>query len=202
MTILSAIVLGGLFGFALYQSGASNPKKLLAALRLEDLSLMKTILFGIGFASILLSLSSLVGLFDLSHLSIKTTHLGVVAGGLIFGIGFGAAGTCPGTCVAASGSDGIKKAITAVIGGLLGAFVFSLSYGWFQSLGLFDVMNLGKLTLFNISDKFPSVINLGFGGLLIMGAFLAAIAYIMPARLGKTTQVKQSSYKDPLQQKT
>src|SRR5690606_34350788 len=130
MKILSAIILGGLFGFALYKSGASNLKKLLATLRLEDLSLMKTILFGIGFASILLSLASLVGLFNIGHLSIKTTHLGVIIGGLIFGIGFGAAGTCPGTCVAAAGSDGVKKAISAVIGGLLGAFVFSLSYGW------------------------------------------------------------------------
>jgi hypothetical protein len=203
MTILSAIVLGGLFGFALYQSGASNPKKLLAALRLEDLSLMKTILFGIGFASILLSLSSLVGLFDLSHLSIKTTHLGVVSRRINLRHRLRCSRYLPRYMCCSAGSDGIKKAITAVIGGLLGAFVFSLSYGWFQSLGLFDVMNLGKLTLFNISDKFPSVINLGFGGLLIMGAFLAAIAYIMPAgRLGKTTQVKQSSYKDPLQQKT
>ena len=169
MTILSAIILGGLFGFALYKSGASDPKKLTATLRLEDLTLMKTILFGIGFASILLSVSSLVGLFDISHLSIKTTNLGVIIGGLIFGIGFGAAGTCPGTCVAAAGSDGIKKAISAVIGGLLGAFVFSLSYGWFKDLGLFDSLNAGKLTLFNISDAFPSVINLGFSGLLIMG---------------------------------
>jgi len=193
MTILSAIILGGLFGFALYRSGASNPKKLLATLRLEDLSLMKTILFGIGFASILLALSSLVGLFDIGHLSIKTTHLGVIIGGLIFGIGFGAAGTCPGTCVAAAGSDGIKKAISAVIGGLLGAFVFSLSYGWFESIGLFNAMNAGKLTLFNISDKFPSIIGLGFSGLLLMGLILTAIAYVLPAKLVKAEYIEPGS---------
>jgi uncharacterized membrane protein YedE/YeeE len=191
MTILSAIVLGGLFGFALYRSGASNPKKLLATLRLEDLSLMKTILFGIGFASILLALSALLGLFDINHLSIKTTNLGVIIGGLIFGIGFGAAGTCPGTCVAAAGSDGIKKAISAVIGGLLGAFVFSLSYGWFDSIGLFNAMNAGKLTLFNIAEDFPSVISLGFGGLLLMGLILAAIAYALPSKLVKAEVVQE-----------
>lgn len=193
MTIFLAIVLGGLFGFALYISGASNPKKLLATLRLEDLSLMKTILFGIGFASVLLALSSLVGLFDIGHLSIKTTNLGVIIGGLIFGIGFGAAGTCPGTCVAAAGSDGIKKAISAVIGGLLGAFVFSLSYGWFENIGLFNAMNAGKLTLFNISDQFPSVINLGFAGLLIMGLILTAIAYVLPTKLVKAENIRPSS---------
>jgi uncharacterized membrane protein YedE/YeeE len=200
MTIFLAIVLGGLFGFALYKSGASNPKKLLAALRLEDLSLMKIILFGIGFASILLAITSIAGLFDISHLSIKTTNLGVIIGGLIFGIGFGAAGACPGTCVAAAGSNGIKKAISAVIGGLLGAFVFSLSYGWFENLGLFDMMNAGKLTLFNISDKFPSVINLGFSGLLIMGLIMTAVAYIMPAALIKADSIKENSKDSRFQQ--
>jgi uncharacterized membrane protein YedE/YeeE len=190
MTIVSAILLGGIFGFALYKSGASNPKKLMSTLRLENLSLMKIILFGIGSASILLSLSALIGLFDIGHLSIKNTHLGVIIGGLIFGIGFGTAGACPGTCVAAAGSSGVKKAASSIIGGLLGALVFSLSYGWFQGLGLFDSMNLGKLTLFNISDKFPSVINIGFGGLLIMGLILTGVAYILPDRLTKPEPAK------------
>ncbi len=191
MSIFLAIILGGLFGFALYKSGASDPKKLMATLRLEDLTLMKTILFGIGFASILLSLASLIGIFDLSHLSIKSTNLGVILGGLIFGIGFGAAGTCPGTCVAAAGSDGIKKAISAVLGGLLGAFVFSLSYGWFKDLGLFSTMDLGKLTLFNISDKFPALINIGFSGLLIVGIILSAIAYALPMNLPKVKSLER-----------
>jgi uncharacterized membrane protein YedE/YeeE len=191
MSIFLAIILGGLFGFALYKSGASDPKKLMATLRLEDLTLMKTILFGIGFASILLSLASLIGIFDLSHLSIKSTNLGVILGGLIFGIGFGAAGTCPGTCVAAAGSDGIKKAISAVLGGLLGAFVFSLSYVWFKDLGLFSTMDLGKLTLFNISDKFPALINIGFSGLLIVGIILSAIAYALPMNLPKVKSLER-----------
>lgn len=190
VSIFLAIVLGGLFGFALYKSGASDPKKLMATLRLEDLSLMKTILFGIGFTSILLSLASLIGIFDISHLSIKSTNLGVIIGGLIFGVGFGAAGTCPGTCVAATGSDGIKKAVSAVLGGLLGAFAFSLSYGWFQDLGLFSTMDLGKLTLFNISDKFPSLINIGFSGLLIVGVILAAIAYVLPVNLTRAENLE------------
>ena len=102
MEILLAIFLGGLFGAALYLAGASNPNKLLSMLRLEDLGLMKIIVFAIGFASVLLSVSIGFGIFDISHLSIKTTHLGVIVGGFIFGIGFGSVGTCPGTCVAAT----------------------------------------------------------------------------------------------------
>lgn len=180
MNILLGIVLGGLFGAALYHVGASNPKKLLDMLRLEDLSLMKIIFFAIGFASVLLCLSKLLGLFDVSHLSIKTTHLGVVIGGLIFGLGFGGLGTCPGTCVVATSSGGFKKAIVAVAGGLVGALAFSLSYGRLKQIGLFDTMNLGKLTWFNISDKFPSIFNVGYGGLLIVGIVFMLIAFVLP----------------------
>lgn len=42
-----------------------------------------------GFASFLLSISGLLGIFDISHLSVKGMNLGVIVGGVIFGIGFG-----------------------------------------------------------------------------------------------------------------
>lgn len=185
MNIILAIVLGGLFGFALYVTGASNPKKLVSMLKLQNLSLMKTILFAIGLSSVLLFAANALGIFDLSHLSIKSANLGVIIGGLIFGIGFGWIGSCPGTCVAASGSDGIKKALLTVFGGLAGAFAFSMTYGFWKSAGLFDALDLGKMTLFNLSDKYPSLFGLGFGGLLITGLLFMAAAVVLPERFRK-----------------
>ena len=138
--------------------------------------------FAIGFSSVLLSIGIGIGIFDISHLSIKSTHLGVVIGGLIFGIGFGSVGTCPGTCVAATGTNGVRKAIAAVIGGLVGAFAFSMTYGFWKNTGLFGAMDLGKLTLFNISDKFPSVFEIGYFGLLVVGLLLMLVAYLIPMR--------------------
>ena len=183
MELLLAVLLGGFFGFALYYVGATNPKKLINMLNLNDLSLMKILLFAIGFSSFLVSIASMVGILNVSHFDVKATHLGVVVGGLIFGVGFGWAGTCPGTCVAGVSGKSIKKAISALLGGLIGAFAFSLSYGSWKNLGLFDAMNLGNLSLFNISDKFPSVFQIGFGGLLLMGVVLMVAAYFMPASL-------------------
>lgn len=180
MKVIEGLILGMFFGGALYYVGASNPKKLLGMLRLQDLSLAKIIFFAIGFGSTLLSIAALLGIFDLSHLSIKTTHLGVIAGGLIFGIGFGSIGTCPGTCMAATASGGKGKAIASVIGGLLGAFVFSMTYGYFKEMGLFNIMNLGKLTWFGISDKYPSVFEVGYMGLLGTGILFMLIAGILP----------------------
>ena len=111
-------------------------------------------------------------------------NLGVITGGLLFGIGFGTVGTCPGTCVAATSSGGARKAVSAVLGGLLGAWAFSMTYGWWSSVGLFSVMDWGKLTLFHISDKFPSVFSLGYAGLLIVGILFVISALILPGGRG------------------
>ena len=184
--ILLAILLGGFFGFALYYVGATGFSHISKMLRLEDLSLAKIILFAIGFSSVLLSISALLGIFDMSHLSIKAMNLGVIIGGLIFGIGFGGAGTCPGTCVGSVGGIfGFKKAISAVIGGLFGAFAFSMLYGSFKDIGLFNTLNYGKITLFNISDKYPSVFNTGYVGLLVVGILFMIGAYFLPKRILK-----------------
>lgn len=185
MKILLAILLGGFFGFALAYVGATGFKNILKMLRLEDLSLAKIILFAIGFSSVLLSISSLLGIFDTSHLNIKTMNLGVIIGGLLFGIAFGAVGTCPGTCVGAIGSNSVKRAVAAVLGGLVGAFAFSMSYGYLKELGLFETLNMSKLTLFNISEKYPSVFNVGFVGLLVIGILFMGTAYILPKRILK-----------------
>lgn len=182
MEIILAIILGSLFGLALYITGASNPKKLVSMLRLQDLSLMKIIVFAIGFSSVLLFLANMIGIFDVSHLSVKATNLGVILGGLIFGLAFGAVGTCPGTCVAATSSGGFKKAIVAVLGGLVGAFAFSMTYGFWKRLGLFSTMDFGKITLFKISEKYDSVFSLGFTGLFIIGIAFMVVAYLIPSK--------------------
>lgn len=185
MELLLAIILGSLFGFALYIVEASSPKKLLAMLRLEDLSLMKIILFGIGFSSLLLGLALKLNIFDASHIHIKAVNLGVILGGIIFGIGFGSVGTCPGTCMAATGTSGFKKAIAAVVGGLFGAFVFSITYSFWKSIGLFDTMNFGKMTLFKLTESYQSVFSVGPLGLSIGGLAFMIIAYVLPVRTSK-----------------
>lgn len=182
MEIILAVIMGALFGLALYLVGASDSKKLLSMLRLENLTLMKIIVFAIGFSSVLVSGANALGVFDVSHLSIKTANLGVIVGGLIFGLGFGWAGTCPGTCVAASSSGAVKKALTAAVGGLTGALVFSLTYGFWEELGLFSVLDMEKLTLFSVSEEFPSVFALGYTGLFITGILFMTAAYFLPSR--------------------
>lgn len=180
MNILLAVFLGGLFGYALYTVGAAKRSNIRSMLRLENLELMKIILFAIGFASSLLALTTWMGFFELKHLSIKEMHAGVLLGGLIFGVGFGALGGCPGTVLAALPYTNKIKTLAMIFGGLFGAWAFSLSYGWWQEQGLFAAWNLGKLTLFQLSEAYPAVFVWGPEGLLFLGALLMLTAWLIP----------------------
>ena len=159
MTILLAIIVGLAFGFVLHRVGAGNPQNIINMLRLQDLHLAKVILFGIGSSSLILFILLTTGLIDQSHISIKAAYGGVVIGGLIFGIGFAVGGYCPGTCLVGLGG-GRKDALSFVLGGLFGAGVFTLMYGWIDSTfpSLFTSIAGGKTTLADTGiDKFQGV---------------------------------------------
>ena len=182
MEILLAIFLGVFFGYALYTVGAAKRGNIRSMLRLEDLELMKIILFAIGFASSLLALAIGLGIFDIGHLSVKEMNAGVILGGLIFGTGFGLLGSCPGTSLASLPYSNKVKTVAIIVGGLFGAWIFSLSYGWWQEQGLFATWNLGKLTIFQLSAKYPALLSCGWGGLLIFGCILMLLAWLLPQR--------------------
>lgn len=168
--ILLAILLGGSFGFILHKVGATNPNKIVGFLRLTDLHLAKVILFAIGFSSLLLFALMAVGIIDPTHISIKASYAGVIVGGAIFGIGFGLGGYCPGTTLSALGS-GRKDSIFMILGGLVGAWVYVLVFGWLESKmsWLFDKIAGGKVSLAATgNDAYPALID-GFSGILVAG---------------------------------
>lgn len=154
MSILYATILGLLFGFILQKTGAANPQKVIEMLRLRDFHLMKTILFSIGFSSLALFLLLSTSIIDSGHISIKSSYIGVIVGGAIFGIGWAISGFCPGTGVVAAGA-GRKDALSFIVGGLLGAFIYMLAYASLKPSFLFDKLG-DKITLVATSnEKFP-----------------------------------------------
>lgn len=181
--IILAIILGSAFGFALYNAGAADRKHIRSMLRLENLELMKIILFAIGLASFLLSAAALLGIFDAGHLSIKAMNAGVILGGLIFGIGFGIVGSCPGTSLASLPYPNKIKTAGIILGGLSGALAYSLSYGWWKDLGLFAALDFGKLTLFAVTKSGPSVFAAGFAGQLLLGLLFMLGAFLLPQKI-------------------
>lgn len=178
MEIIMAILIGLIFGFVLQKAGAANPQRIIDMLRLKDLHLMKTILLGIGLSSLLLFTLMALGIVENSNLSVKTAYIGVIIGGAIMGTGWAIAGFCPGTGIVAAGA-GRKDALIFILGGLLGAFIFTLNYGLLKSTFLFNKLAGGKATLaatnpekyITLISSIPSVVIAG--GVAIVLIFIA-----------------------------
>ncbi len=182
MELIYAIIFGLLFGFALNRAGATNPQNIINMLRLSDLSLMKAIMFAIGLSSVAVFASLATGLLDPSHISIKTTYIGVFVGGILLGTGFAIAGYCPGTGLAAA-ATGRKDALFFVLGGLVGAFAFTLAYGWFEAnTNMFDKIAGGAVSLAETGNAKYKPLLTQNGTLIgiMQGLIFMLIAWILP----------------------
>lgn len=189
--IILAIILGAAFGAVLDRIGATNPGYIIGMLNLTDLHLMKTILTGIGVASVLLFGGALLGLVDLGHMSVKATYAGVFVGGLLLGAGFAVSGYCPGTGLTAA-ATGRKDALVFVVGGLLGAAAYMATYAAVSATGILEPLVGGKATLGKLSGTdYPALFgSLGgeWAGIAVGVAFIV-IAALLPSRLIRRTSV-------------
>lgn len=189
--ILLAVVVGAAFGFTLDRIGATNPGLIIRMLNLTNLHLMKTILMGIGVASILLFAGLLAGLVDPGHLSVKAAYTGVFVGGVLLGLGFAVAGYCPGTGLTAA-ATGRLDAVFFVVGGLAGAAAYMFSYTSIKATGLLEPVLGGKVTVGQIAGtQYPSLVA-GLSGEAIglcLGVALIGIAWLLPERITPRTRI-------------
>jgi len=165
MTLVIGFLIGCAFGAILFLGGASSYRRILGTLLLKDMWIIKLMMTAIGVGTLGIYLLDLGGL---ANMSIKPAYVwGVLAGGVIFGIGWAVSGYCPGTCVVGA-SEGKKDAIFTVVGALLGAFVFSVAYPYIEST-LIEPANFGKVTLESV---------LGINGIWIAIPFSAALLFL------------------------
>jgi uncharacterized membrane protein YedE/YeeE len=118
--LLTAIVLGFLFGFSLERAGFGNARKLAAQFYLYDMTVFKVMFTAILVAMVgLYSLNGL-GLVDMSMMWINPTFMWAqVIGGFLLGVGFILSGLCPGTSVVSAASGRID-AVVAFVGIFIG----------------------------------------------------------------------------------
>ncbi len=181
MTILLALIIGGLFGFVLDRIGATNPTVLGRMLALFNLGLMKAILLAIGVGSILMFAGQMVGLVDVGHMSVKTAYIGVFVGGLLLGTGWAVAGYCPGTGLSAAAS-GRKDALFFVAGGLLGAAAYMVTYPSVKAMGLLEKIAGGKVTIGTVpGSDYAGILNMRGDVLgIVLGLVFVAVAFALP----------------------
>ncbi len=166
MTI-EILIFGFLFG-AILQYAKLNKFNIISGLATRtNFTVAKALLLSIGIGAILLNIVISLGL---ASYHVKPLILGgVILGGLIFGSGMAILGYCPGT-LAISAGEGSLDAITGIIGGLLGGFVFTILLPSIKGiLG----KNIGIISLNSIvSSKI-----LFFILVIIFGAILTIIAF-------------------------
>ena len=165
--VLYGIITGILFGFLLQKARVLRYDKQLGALRLMDMIIVKFML-----SSVLIAMVGVYMLTDLGlvTLSIKPTILGgTILGGLLFGIGWGLFGYCPGTAVGALG-EGRWDALWGILGMLSGAALFSEVYPLMKKTVL-TWGNFGSITVpqvLGINHWFIIVVVIVAGLLLFM----------------------------------
>ena len=181
MQIVLALIIGALFGFVLDRIGATNPTVLIRMLSLRSLGLMKAILLAIGVGSILMFGGQMTGLVDVGHMSVKTAYVGVVVGGLLLGAGWALSGFCPGTGVCAA-ATGRKDALFFVLGGLLGAAAYMITYPSVKTTGMLDAIAGGKVTLGTVPDaKYDGLMAMPGDVLgIVLGLIFVAVAFAVP----------------------
>ncbi|MDX9701627.1 MAG: YeeE/YedE thiosulfate transporter family protein [Candidatus Auribacterota bacterium] len=141
--LIIGLITGIAFGFLLQKGRVIRYDKQLAALRFIDFTIVKFML-----SAIIVGIVGIYLLTDLSviELKIKSASIGGnLLGGIIFGVGWGLLGYCPGTQLGALG-EGRWDSIWGVLGMIAGGMIFAEMYPFFKKTVL-TWGNFGKITL-------------------------------------------------------
>lgn len=142
-TLLYGLITGILFGFFLQKGRVIRYDKQIGALLLKDMTIVKFMLSHIAVAMV-----GVYFLYDMGvvKLALKPMIMGsVVIGGLIFGLGWGLLGYCPGTSLGALG-EGRWDSVWGIAGMLVGAGIYAEAYPYLQKTVL-TWGNYGKITI-------------------------------------------------------
>ena len=167
--LILGLVTGVVFGFLLQKGQVTRFRVIVGQFLLQDFTMLKVMLTAVvvgGFGFYVL-----VDL-NIASMHIKPMHLGVIAGGSIFGIGMAILGYCPGTAVAAL-ADGSRHAIYGVLGMLLGAAVYAELYPIFKhTLLAFFKLSDQNDTLAKLTGTSPFIL---LAGIAVLSGLLFAV---------------------------
>ena len=141
--VLLGLLSGIAFGFVIQRVGATNADKMAKAHLMIEPQIPQFMLLTVILAAIGVFGLKLAGVGRFLPLPTSILATGVAA--IIFGIGWGLTGYCPGTCWAAAG-EGRGDAIATLLGGLAGTAVFAHFHETLVPL-LYAPTNVGQITL-------------------------------------------------------
>ena len=123
-------VFGICFGFLLQKGGVAKYQVLMGQFLLTDFTVVKIMLSAIVVGMVGIFAMRALGLVKL-HVK-PTNYASNVTGGLLFGVGLGLLGYCPGTGAAAVG-QGNFDAIAGIAGLMAGSYLYAETSGYLAS---------------------------------------------------------------------
>jgi uncharacterized membrane protein YedE/YeeE len=161
------LLTGLLFGFLLQKGQVTKFRTIVGQFLLKDFTVLKVMLTAVVVGGV--GVAVLVGAGHAAF-HIKPLVLGgIIAGGLLFGVGMAVLGYCPGTGVAAI-AEGSRHAIFGVLGMLFGAAVYAEAYPAIKAT-LLTWGDYGKQTL-------PTATGASHGVLLAVIGLGAAALFV------------------------
>lgn len=177
LPFLRGALVGAGFGVVLYKVGATRYSRVMGMLTLRDTKVMKFAFTAIGVASILYGLAAALGVAEAWRLVPRVMpFMGAahVVGGVLFGLGMGVSGLCPGTCVAKAGGRGGEKrfATTAAVAGLVaGVLLYAATKDVLVERGVISAVQ-APLTLHGELGLPYAAVALAWGALFLLVALL------------------------------
>ncbi|MBN2616392.1 MAG: YeeE/YedE family protein [Bacteroidales bacterium] len=180
------LLFGFLFGIILRYAKLNRTDVITGNALLKDFTVIKTLLAAIGVGAVLLSIEIALGL---AGFHAKPFVLGgIVIGGILFGMGMGILGYCPGT-MAISLGEGALDALFGILGGLLGGFIFTLVYPTIKPiLG----PNYGSISLYSLTQNHPV---LYFILVVVLSAMFVFLAFTLHKAEQKTNTEKKLNHR-------
>jgi len=171
--LLLGLLIGTAFGFLLQKGGLTNYGTIIGQLLLRDFTVLKVMVTAI--------VTGMLGIYVLRHFGLASLHPkpgsvgSSVIGGLLFGVGFGLLGYCPGTIAGAVGQGSIDALLGGAVGILIGAALFASLYPVLET-AILHLGDFGKLT-------FPELLKTR--SWVVVGSFvigLTALLFLIEAR--------------------
>jgi uncharacterized protein len=165
LQLIIGFLLGIAFGFLLQKGGVTHYDVIIGQLLFTDFTVLKIMLSAV--------LTGMIGVHLLKDLGLAQLHpkpgsIGTsVVGGLIFGVGFGILGYCPGTVAGAVGQGSMDALLGGVVGILIGAGLFAAVYHKIHD-PILSKGHFGEITLPELFKVSPWVVVVPVAVLIVV----------------------------------
>ena len=164
--LIKGLLIGILFGFFLQKGGVTQYDVIMGQLRLRDFTVIKVILTAIAVSMLGVSYFYPKGMVPIQ--TKKGSVRNAIIGGLLFGIGFGLLGYCPGTIAGAIGSGSIDAVTGGFIGIVLGTVIYALMYKKLKATGILTIDKYSEYSLFHKMSGNPFKYTIPIGAALVL----------------------------------